>query len=235
MFAVVCGAQTAAFDVVSVKPAQSDSVGRSFTERPGGGLSTSNATVRMLMAFAYQVMPEEIVGGPVWSGSDGFDIEAKAGDPNVTPAQFREMIQSFLADRFRLKVHRETRELPVYLLVQGKAGTKLTDAKDDDAEQPGARIQGGGRITATHATMPGLATVLIRPLKRPVIDETGLHGVYNFELRYSPDQVGADGPAAGDSPSIFTALEEQLGLSLKTEKRPVEVIVVDSVEKPAPN
>lgn len=234
-FAMVCCAQTAAFDAVSIRPAASDAGGRSFTQRPGGGLSTSNATVRMLLAFAYQVMPEEISGGPEWAGSDGFDIQAKAGNPNVSPAQFREMIQSLLADRFHLRLHRETRELAVYVLMQAKGGTKLVKAKDGTAEPPGVRIQGGGLMTGTHATMAGLANVLIRPLKRRVFDETGLQGTYDFELRYAPDPVGADDAAASDSPSIFTALEEQLGLSLKTAKRPVEVIALDSVEKPGPD
>src|SRR5215472_17847283 len=101
--APICAAQTPTFEVASIKPAQPGATGRSFTQRPGGGLVTSNATIRMLMAFAYQVMPEEISGGPSWAESDGFDIDAKAMIPKVTQPQFRQMIQSLLAERFQLK------------------------------------------------------------------------------------------------------------------------------------
>ena len=238
LLSVIAAAQTASFEVASIKPSLPDATGRSFTERPGGGLSASNATVRMLMAFAYQVMPEEIAGGPPWASSDGFDIEAKAGGPNVTASQFRQMIQNLLAERFQLKTHRETRDLPVYVLMQARNGAKLEEAKDDDAH-PGVRIEGPGQVTGVRATVPALATVLIRPLRRKVIDETGLKGAYNFKLRFVPDQTrarpDADAAPPGDGPSIFTALQEQLGLSLKAAKRPVEVIVIDQVEKPAPN
>ena len=230
--------QPATFEAVSIKPAESGVGGRSFTQRPGGSLTTSNATVRSVIAFAYQVMPEEISGGPLWSASDGFDIDAKGAIPKVTQPQFRQMVQNLLAERFQLKLHRETRELPVYVLVQAKSGTKLEEAKDDNAEAS-MRIEGPGMMTGVKATMPALANTLIRPLKRRVIDETGLKGSYNFKLRFVPDQTrpGPDPDAAppADGPSIFTALQEQLGLSLKSAKRPVEVLVIDQLEKPSPN
>lgn len=111
---VICGAQTAKFEVASVKPAKTEANCRSFTQKPGGGLVTANATVKMLIAFAYQVMPEEISGGPTWVETDGFDIDAKGADAKVSQAQFREMIQNLLPERFGLKTHRETRELTVW-------------------------------------------------------------------------------------------------------------------------
>ena len=238
LFAAVtaaCAAQTAAFDVVSVKPTRAEAGGRSFSQKPGGGLSASNATVRMLVAFAFQVMPEEISGGPPWFESDGFDIEAKAANPPASAAQFREMVQTLLSDRFQLRAHRKKRDLTVYVLLKTRGGAKLRGAKDDATEPPGVRIQGPGQIKGVHATMPSLATALTRPLKRRVIDETGLSGTYDFQLRFAPDQVGADAAAMTDAPSIFAALEEQLGLSLKTAKRPVDVVIIDSVQKPASN
>jgi len=235
-FATICAAQTPAFQVASIKPSQPDATGRSFTQRPGGGLVTSNATIRMLMAFAYQVMPEEISGGPAWAESDGFDIDAKGAGPKVLPSEFRQMIQTLLAERFHLKMHREQRELTVYVLVQATNRAKLVEATDRSPDAS-LRIEGPGVITGV-ATMPALATVLMRPLQRKVIDETGLQGAYNVKLRFAlekPTAPGADPPPPSDGPSIFAALKDQLGLSLKTAKRPVEVLVIDSVDRPTPN
>ena len=238
-FAAACGAQAPAFEVASVKPARPDATARSLTQNPGARLTTSNATVKMLIMLAYQVMPDQILGGPKWLESDGFDIDAKGADPGVTQAQFRHMIQSLLADRFQLKVHRSTKELPVYALVLAKNGPKLAEAKDDDPEVS-MRIEGPGQMTGVKATMSMFASALSRPLQRQVIDETGLKGAYNFKLQFVPDRnpskPGEDGVIpTGDGPSIFTALQEQLGLNLKTSKGPVEVLVIDHAEKPTPN
>ena len=126
-----------AFDVASIKPAPSGATERSLTHKPGARLTTANATVKQLIFqifLAYQVMPFQVSGGPSWVESDGFDIEAKAADPKATQEQFRRMIQTLLADRFQLKFHRTTRELPVYALVQAKNGTKLVEARDDNPE-----------------------------------------------------------------------------------------------------
>jgi uncharacterized protein (TIGR03435 family) len=188
------------------------------------------------MAFAYQVMPEEISGGPSWAESDGFDIDAKGTGAKVPPSEFRQMIQTLLAERFHLKMHREQRPLTVYVLVQAKNRAKLVEATDRSPEAS-LRIEGPGVMTGV-ATMPALATVLMRPLQRKVIDETGLQGAYNVRLRFAPEQrtaPGTDPPPPSDGPSVFTALQDQLGLSLKTAKRPVEVLVIDMVAKPTPN
>src|SRR5215472_12949077 len=164
--ATICTAQTPTFEVASVKPAQPGVTGRSFTQRAGGGLVTSNATIRMLIAFAYQVMPEEISGGPPWAESDGFDIDAKGTGAKVPPSEFRQMIQSLLAERFHLKMHREQRELTIYVLVQAKNRAKLVEATDRSPEAS-LRIEGPGVMTGV-ATMSALATVLMRPLQRKV-------------------------------------------------------------------
>jgi uncharacterized protein (TIGR03435 family) len=236
--AAICSAQTPEFEVASVKPAPPGVTGRSFTESPGGRLTTSNASLKMLIAFAYQVMPEQVVGGPVWVESDGFDIETKGTSPNVTQSQFRQMIQGLLTERFHMAAHRETRELPVYALVQARNGAKLTETRDDNPEV-GVRIVGPGQMIGVKATMAMLAATLYRPLQRKVIDETGLTGSYSFKVRFAPEPkragTGAEAAPASDSPSIFTALQEQLGLSLKPGKGPVEVVVVDHAEKPTQN
>jgi uncharacterized protein (TIGR03435 family) len=238
-FAAICGAQAPAFEVASVKPARLDVTARSLSQNPGARLTTSNATLKMLIMLAYQVMPDQIAGGPNWLESDGFDIDAKGADPKVTQAEFRHMIQSLLADRFQLKVHRSTKELPIYVLVLAKNGPKFVAAKDDDPEVS-MRIEGPGQMTGVKATMSMFASTLSRPLQRKVIDGAGLKGAYNFKLQFVPDQnpskPGGDGVIpTNDGPSIFTALQEQLGLNLKAGKGPVEVLAIDHAEKPTPN
>lgn len=169
----LCRAQPPQFEVASIKPSNSGATERSFSPSPGGRLTASNATLKMLIAFAYQVMPEQTVGGPAWMESDGFDIQAKSADPNVSPAQFRQMIQELLADRFQLQAHRENREGSIYALVQVKSGAKLAESRDERAEVS-MRIEGPGRMAGVKATMSMLAATLSRPLRRKVIDETGL-------------------------------------------------------------
>jgi uncharacterized protein (TIGR03435 family) len=204
-FAAICSAQAPAFEVASVKPARPGITERSLTHNPGARLTASNATVKMLIMLAYQVMPGQISGGPNWLESDGFDIDAKGADPKATQAQFRQMIQSLLADRFHLKVHRATKELSVYALVPAKNGTKLVDAKDDGPEVS-MRIEGPGQMTAVKATMSMFASTLSRPLQRKVIDETGLKGAYSFTLRFVPEQSPSSPGGDSASPRPAAAL-----------------------------
>ena len=219
------------FDVVSVKPSPPQATGRSLTNRPGAGLSASNATLKMLIFQAYQVMPYQVTGGPEWISSEGFDIEARADNSKATPEHFREMLRRFLADRFQLKVHRATKELPVYTLAIAKGGAKLTESPADTAET-GMRNEGGGRMSGVHATMQMFTTTLTRVLQRKVVDDTGRTGTYTFRLQFAPDR---DPPSDNPGPSIFTAIQEQLGLTLKSGRGPVEVLIVDQAQKPAAN
>jgi bla regulator protein BlaR1 len=232
------GGEQPAFEVASIKPARDDADGRSVTHSPGARLTTSNATLKQLIYLAYQVMPFQVSGGPNWVNSDGFDIEAKAANSKATQEQFRRMIQTLLADRFQLKFHFATKELPVYALVVAKNGPKLVEVKDDNPEV--AMRNGRGEMTGVKATMPMFAVALSRPLQRKVVDETGLKGAYAFKLQFVPDEnpahPGDDGAVqVHDGPSLFTALGEQLGLNLKPSKGPVEVFVIDHAEKPTPN
>ncbi|HUA57645.1 MAG TPA: TIGR03435 family protein [Verrucomicrobiae bacterium] len=218
-----------AFDVVSVKPSPIDATERSLTHNAGGRLTTSNATVRMLILLAYQVMPYQLSGGPEWINTDGFDIEAKAANLNSTPEQFRKMVQMLLAERFQLKVHTETREMAIYALQIAKGGPKLTPAAGDE-QNPGVR-NGRGETTGVRASMAMLATALTRPLQRKVVDETGLKGDYTFTLKFDPAEISPSEsnalPEISTAGSIFTAVTEQLGLRLKVTKGPVEVLVID--------
>lgn len=240
------GRQT--FEVASVKPARSDAAGRSLTQSPGPRLTGSNATLKQLVFLAYKVMPYQVSGGPDWVGSDGFDIEAKAANPKTTQEQFRQMIQTLLAERFQLKYHFATKEMPIYALVVARNGSRLDEAKGDtrsasvqngNADTPGV-WNGGGEMIGVKATMAMLASVLSKPLQRKVIDQTGLKGAYSFKFQFDPDlnpvrssEDGSSSPV--DRPSLFTVLQEQLGLTLKPTKGPVEVLVIDHAEKPTPN
>jgi len=217
-------AQAPVFDAASIKPTRSENGARSLTHNPGGRLNASNATLKMLILLAYQVMPYQLSGGPGWLDSDGFDIDAKSA-PGATPAQFRQMVQALLADRFQLRVHQETKELPIYLLVVGKHGSKLAHSQDTAEASMG--IQGAGRMTGVNATMPMFAGALTKALRQKVADGTGLTGAYSFQLEYAPQDDG--------SPSIFTALEEQLGLGLKPSRGPVEILVIDRAARPSAN
>jgi uncharacterized protein (TIGR03435 family) len=240
------------FDVASIKPSAGED-GRTLVQvLPGGGLKASGATLRLLMTWAYEVRPYQISGGSGWMSSDRFDVVAKsdvsdaAKDSAINPnqpteqqyktmqEQMRPKLQALLADRFHLRLHRVIREEPVYELLIAKRGTRLQQASDFN----GLRI-GRGQYTGSGATLGMLTTALATQLGRSVIDQTGLQGAFNFKLEWTPDgppPPGTDVPtAAPPAPSLFTALEEQLGLTLKSAKGPVEVLVIDSVDRPSAN
>jgi uncharacterized protein (TIGR03435 family) len=226
------------FEVASIKPAPPDADERSVSRDPGARLTTSNATLKQLLLLAYQLMPFQVSGGPDWVASDGFDIEAKAGNPKATQEQFRQMVQTLLADRFQVKAHFSTKEMPIYALAVARNGPKLIASKDDSSEV--SMRNGRGEMTGVNATMAMFALALSRPLQRKVVDETGIKGAYSFKLQFVPEQnparPGEDGAAPElNGSSVFTALQEQLGLTLKATKGPVEVLVIDHAEKPTPN
>lgn len=220
----------AEFEVVSIKPAPPDATGRSLNREPGARLKSSNATVKMLILLAYQVMPYQLSGGPGWISSDGFDIEAKAVDGEASPARFRQMIQRLLADRFQLQVHTAMKDQPIYELVVAKNGPKLTAA--GEGSETSMRIEGRGRMAGVRATMPMFAATLTKVLQRKVVDRTGLSGAYTFQLRFAPDEAASQ---PDSDPSLFTAVREQLGLALKGATGPVDVLVIDSAQKPSAN
>jgi uncharacterized protein (TIGR03435 family) len=210
-----------------------------------------------MMATAYQVPVFQISGGPKWVDSDRFDIEARADDPRTGYVQLRLMMQSLLEDRFRLKLHSETRTSSVYLLVTTKGTPKMTPSTDQttpDATGPpssptdgptrGGVLIGRSLLMTNAATMSVLAKMLASELGRPVLDQTSLESRFDIHLRWTPDVLsdaaspdGADDPDASgtDLPGLFTALREQLGIELKSGRGPVEFLVIDSAEKPSPN
>lgn len=217
------------FEVASIKPASSDRNGMLVSFVPGGGLRVSNATLKDLIETSYQVRSFQILSGPSWIGVARYDVTATSEAP-VDDSVVRREVQSLLKKRFQLQTHRETRELPEYSLVVEKSGIKPEGLRVSENRRRGINARQGA-MTGEAAPMASLALVLSRQLERPVVDNTGLQGNYDFMVEWTPDLADSDSPG----PSLFTALREQLGLRLEATKGPVEVIVVDGAEKPSEN
>jgi uncharacterized protein (TIGR03435 family) len=231
------------FEVATIKLSPPDEPGKAFTLR-GGNFVTVNTTLSDLMTFAYKLHPRQITGGPAWLSTEKYDLNAKP-EPEGLPSadQAKIMVQKLLTDRFRLAFHRDQKEIPVYALVVGKSGPKLTPSVDQDA-RPGLFFSRPGVLPARSATMADFAHVMQSAvLDRPVVDQTGLSGRYDFILKWTPDPFQFSGmgikapPPAADAadPDLFTAIQQQLGLKLESVKAPVEVLVIDHVEKPSEN
>jgi uncharacterized protein (TIGR03435 family) len=217
------------FEVASIKPSKPSTDGMSIFGDPNGRLSVQNATLKDLIRFCYRLRDFQILGGPKWLEVDRYDIAAKPEDRSQ-PEQVLLMMQQLLADRFQLKFHRESKEAPVYELMVARNGPKLRTP--DPNGKPG--IQGRrGRIDAWGTPMPIFAQYLSQRLGRTVIDKTALTADYDFILEYQPDEnedVTTDRGA-----SIFTAIQEQLGLRLQPAKGSVEIFVIDRAETPSAN
>lgn len=222
-----------AFEVASIKPTQPTDRGFSVT-LSGSRLTITKTDLSFLIRFAYDVPRLQlIVGGPPWVRSEQYDVIGKAeGDANRSADQFRPLLQALLADRFKLAIHREMREIPVYVLVVGKKGPKMTAVNGADTGPMSSRMT-PGHLSAPKLSMARLAGLLggMPELDNLVLDETGLTGAYTFNLEWSPE----NGRAPSSGPSIFPALEEQLGLKLESVKRPVEHFVIDHAQKPSEN
>jgi len=245
---------------------------------PGGRFVAQNVTVKFLLEEAYGVKDSQLSGTPGWLDSEHYDIEAKAEDAAVerertlAPEQRHEqvmlMLQSMLADRFKLALHHETKALPVYALVVAKSGAKLHETPAAPADsappeplgKPGSgpaprgsiMMKGRGNLEVNGIALSLFADALSRQLGLLVVDQTGLKGEYDFTLKWTPDdgqgqmfrgagdpgtgQPAASAPTSDSSgPSIFTALQEQLGLKLESQKAPVDTLVIDHVERPSEN
>jgi uncharacterized protein (TIGR03435 family) len=292
------------FEAASIKPAKSGDMRSGIRMAPGGLLTATSVSLKMLMTMAYKIQPFQLTGAPSWLDSDRWDIEAKPesgadDEPGKSPADEekrmdaeRLRIRSLLEDRCKLTFHHETKELPVYALVIAKNGPKLKESAIETPQQfpPGADKnptntdgEGTGRLPSRERALSGgpkrhmmmglgqlsgegvpvsfLAETLSRQLGRVVLDRTGLKGNYDFDLKWTPDPsqgrgMGMGGPPMGpggpggpgspggpgmppppdsNGPTIFTAVQEQLGLKLESQKGPVDVIVIDHIEKPSEN
>ncbi len=242
---LILGQQAApkpAFEVATVKPNLSKDSNATMRVDPGGRFRAVNAPVFWLIAGAYATFqgplrPSQIVGAPGWLESERYDINATAGDGAALPIDAtvvatRPLLQSLLEDRFKLRTHVEIRQLPIYALVRAKAdgplGPKFAPSSVECAKEAArCGFKGGpGRVTGTAITNEVLMQLMALATDRVVVDRTGLTGRFDIELEWSPDQT------ATDQPSIFTAVQEQLGLKLESTRGPVEVLVIDHVERP---
>jgi uncharacterized protein (TIGR03435 family) len=207
---------------------------------PGGGLRATNTTLKDLIETGYQVRGFQILDGPSWAGATRYDVTASSGpQPQGTSNnEVRLKVRALLKDRFQLQVHRETRTVPVYSLVLAKNAGKEGGLRATLAAARGVNAS-PGTMLGEAAPMTALASKLSIQLDRPVVNNTGLEGNYDFKLQWTPDPgpPALDGRVAEDSPgpSLFTALQEQLGLRVESAKGPVEVLVIDHAERPSDN
>ena len=216
------------FEVASVKPHSSPEGSPHVSiARDPGRLTLTNITVRGLIREAYGLKVYPLSRGPDALSTDRYDVIAKV-HPDASKEQRMLMLQALLAERFKLAVHRETKELPVYALVAGKNGPKLR-AAEDDGSAPEIGSGDGHQIKAHHISMKMLAATLQGYIGDTVIDATGLSGMFDLNLDFNVDE----NPSA-EGPTVFEAVQ-RLGLKLETRKGPVEAIVIDHVEKPSAN
>lgn len=226
LLACTCSAQPS-FEVASIKPNHSGSRG-SDNDWGDGRISSINVPLRRLIAVAFEIREDQI-SGPDWLANERFDIQAKASSPVGDP-EIKRMLQSLLKERFHLAEHRATRLEKVYALVQAKNGSKLK------AETPtGSSTTNGtrGALKATTVSMTQFANRLSRMLELPVVDETEMPGVYSFKLTWDPaaNTLQAEAPSDAPGPSIFEAIQQQLGLKLEAKRAPVEIMMIDHVDR----
>jgi len=239
-----------AFDVASVKPAPPPTEGKFMVQMGGdpGMVDYKNVSLKTLVARAYE-MKDHQVSGPDWLDSARFDVVAKI-PPNTPPGQIPLMLQTLLAERFKLTAHREQKVMPVYAMVVGKNGPKLKPVEGDPGGRMRMSISPRGRQMSGPTTMSALAGGLSQMLDRPVVDSTELKGTYDIDLEWVPDEREGGGmmakmkamaEAASTDPhgdplgpngfSLFGALQEKLGLRMEARKSPVDIVVVDSAQQ----
>ena len=262
--AVAAQEKDATFEVASVKANKSGDGNGNMRALPGGRVAATNMPVRPLITFAYMLAGYQLIGGPGWLTTDRYDFIAKLEESanavqpfipgSTTPNAMQLALRNLLVERFKLRTHRETREMDIYALVMARPGggpgpglkpTTQDCSKPVEAPRPGAPAPGApgqpfcgisgtpGRIRFGGLPASSFATALAGPAGRMVVDRTGMTGSWDFELTFAPENRGPDAPPADpNAPSFFTAIQEQLGLRLESTKGPVDVLVIDSVEKP---
>jgi uncharacterized protein (TIGR03435 family) len=221
--------QSPRFEVASIRPSADPSASSSGSNSGHGRLTMNNVTLKRCIMGAFALGPNQIAGGPDWLDADRFNIEAKSERPEDGDTALMVMLQTLLADRFKLTFHRETRTISAYVLELAKNGPKLEKAENEQARTSNGR----GLIEARTITMTRFAEVLSRQMDLPVVDETGLKGAFNLKLEWTPES--AQKPGSDDGLSIYTAIQQQLGLRLVSRKVPIETLVIDHAEKPSEN
>ncbi len=234
-----------AFEIASIKPNRSGLSNSGSTTRAGGGYVGTNLTLHQLVTEAYRLRPFQVIGGPGWIKIDRFDINAKA--PEGTTGRPDTMLKTLLIDRFKLRVHNETKEQQIYALVLTRDDKRLGPKLTLSTKECGASgVSCGMNVNAsgTSGTLTGIGQPLSRlatalsgfAVDGLVVDRTGLTGTFDIELQWTPDSLrSAAAAVGGEGPSLFTALQEQLGLKLESTRGPVEYLVIDSAEQPTPD
>jgi uncharacterized protein (TIGR03435 family) len=232
-------AQAPEISVVSIKPSDpgTNSMGNSY---PPGRFTMTGYSLMSLVETAYSVREYQVLDAPGWLRSERWTLQGELTQP-VRMFSYMQLLQPVLTDRYRLKIRRETKTMAIYSLLVAKGGAKL---KKSDPEAPGG-VRYGNQVVGHKYDIRNLAPTLSGELNMPVIDKTALTGLYDIELKWTPDpnrpdfgdvHNPADLPASDPTrPEIFTAIKEQLGLELKAEKGPVDVIVIEHAERPTPN
>jgi len=229
------------FEVAAIKPCEPGTpeppgqhMGMVRFIYPGGRFEAKATTVEFLLEWAYDLLPSQHSHGPTWMENERFDIVAKAAG-NVTDDQIKLMTQALLAERFKLKFHRERREGPVLVVTLGKASPKLFPPKEGEAHSLRVIPQTDSdqkvvsyRVVATRFSFAQLNQTFARQLERIIVNETGLDGDFDFTLDFTPDE---NRPNPLDPSLIITAMRDQLGLNVKAQRGPVDYLVIDSVEK----
>jgi uncharacterized protein (TIGR03435 family) len=230
-----------AFDVTSVRQTDPSTTGMVLQPNPNSFIM-KGVTLKFLITYAYGLFDFQVSGGPGWLDRDRYDIVAKT---DATPSQImssrkrvsdeqgtddqlvRDRLQSLLAERFKLNTHRETREMPILALTIERNGPRLSSSKEDTGFSVGS-----GELLCSHTSMGQLAYLLSGAFGHIVVDKTGLNGAYAFSLHWAPTDKQTDNALL---PGLLTAIREQLGLSLKSERGPVPIVIIDQVERPSAN
>ena len=238
------------FEVATIKPAAPDSRGRYVRMQSAHQLLAKNFTLKELVGFAYSLTPRAISGGPAWIESDRYDILAGTpGEVRPNTDEQMQMVRKLLTDRFSLSFHREPKEFSIYALTVAKGGPRLKESSAPPDGLPDLvnvvypEDGGGVRIVlpARNATMAQFAAMMNRAvLDRPVVDQTGLTGKYDFDLEWTPDetQFGGQlpqGTPEHPKPDLFAAMQQQLGLRLEATRGPIQALVIDKIERPSDN
>jgi len=232
-----------AFEVASITPCKPgtpappmEHAGMVQFTSPGGRFNASATNLKILLEWAYGIQPSQHSGGPSWIETDRYDIAAKA-EGNATDAEMRLMLRTLLADRFKLTLHHESKELTAFVISVGKTAPKLFPPKDGETHALRMTSPTGSdpksptyRVIATRFSIAELADVFSRQLATVIIDKTGLDGEFDFTLDLTPDE---NRPSPVDATLLLTAMREQLGLTVKAQKTPVDTLVIDSAEKVA--
>jgi uncharacterized protein (TIGR03435 family) len=233
------------FEVATIKPSKPDQPGKMFRVQ-GRRFKTVNTTLNDMISFAYGVHSKQVIGAPAWADTDKFDIDAEPdGEGAPNDKQWKTMMKKLIVERFKLKFHQDKRELSVYVLSVSKTGQKMTKSEGDPDGLPGLWFQQLGNLNVRNANMADFSGLMQSAvLDRPVLDQTGIVGRWDFTLKWTPDDsqfsgFGARIPpptdAANAPPNLYTAIQEQVGLKLEATKAPADVMVIDELEKPSDN